>query len=70
MAYERVLHSFSVSISHIFNVLHSSTSACKTFFLLHVFQTVVFCIQLNLLFFCHQGFMRINHSTVKCVTCV
>ena len=32
MAYERVLHSFSVSISHIFNVLHSSTSACKTYY--------------------------------------
>ena len=32
VAYERVLHSFSVSISHIFNVLHSSTSACKTYY--------------------------------------
>ena len=32
MAYERVLHSFSVSISHIFNVLHSSASAGKTYF--------------------------------------
>ena len=32
VAYERVLHNFSVSVSHIFNGLHSTTSACKSYY--------------------------------------
>ena len=32
VAYERVLHNFSVIVSHIFNVLHSTTSACKSYY--------------------------------------